>query len=243
MSRVTVLSKIAAFVAFLFLAIPAQADEIEPEPEPEPEPMVEEEPEPEPEPDPVPIPAIPETPNYARSGIYLGGDFSGAWYTELKDDIRDIVEPLGGTGNLGQDNPLGLGVHVGYRFHPHLSAEVDFLWLTSAKIEITQNKDTEDIVKVETLNLTGNIVGYILTGRLQPFVFAGGGLMHFDTKDKLNLGITTEGDNFAGRFGGGIDVYFNEHIVGVAKGGYVLPTGNADGLDFVFWSVGLEYRF
>jgi opacity protein-like surface antigen len=237
MSRVSVLSKIAALVAFLFLAIPAQADEIEPEP------MVEEEPEPEPEPEPDPIPAITEPPDYARSGIYLGGGISGAWYTELKDDVRDIVEPLGLIGSLGQDNPLGLGVHVGYRFHPHLAAEVDFLWLSSAKVEITQNKDTADIVKVETLNLTGNIVGYILTGRIQPFVFAGGGLMHFDTKDKLNLGISSEGDHFAGRFGGGIDVYFNEHIVGVAKGGYVLPTGNADGLDFVFWSVGLEYRF
>ena len=53
----------------------------------------------------------------------------------------------------------------------------------------------------------------------------------------------TKGDAFATRFGAGIDFYVTNHIVGVAQGGYMLPFGSADGLDYVYWSVGLQYRF
>ena len=41
----------------------------------------------------------------------------------------------------------------------------------------------------------------------------------------------------------GIDFYFNPNIVAFAEGGYVLTTGELDGLDHVVWSIGLQYRF
>ena len=260
MSRVIVLSKIAAFVAFLFFAIPAQADEIEPEPEPAPmdEPMDE----PEPEPKPV-IPAIPKGDDYARTGIYVGANFAGAWYPEVKDDVDDAIEPpppalvdlydqckpqkcFGGT--IDTENPLGFGAQVGYRFHPHLAGEVELQWFSKAKTDHTYgsgvNKNTVTIIRVETLTLTGNVKGYLLTGRIQPFLLAGAGLMHFNAKDKFDFGIIkNKGDGFAARFGAGIDFYLNKNIVAVLQGGYVLPVGPADGLDFVSWSAGLQYRF
>jgi len=253
MSRVIVLSNTAAFVAFLFFAIPAQADEIEPEPEPAPI----AEPEPEPEPEPA------KDDGYARDGIYLSANVSGAWYTEVKDDTRGIIEsapPVIQTildkcisptnpdpcdsGVLDSNNPVGLGVRVGYRFHPHLAAEIELQWYSDMKIDFLVNDDTTKLLKLESLTLTGNVKGYLLTGRIQPFVVAGAGLMHFNAEDRLNLGIVkSKGDAFAGRFGVGIDFYINKNIVVVTEGGYVLPTGDADGLDYVFWSVGLQYRF
>ena len=253
MSRVIVLSNTAAFVAFLFFAIPAQADEIEPEPEPAPI----AEPEPEPEPEPA------KDDGYARDGIYLSANVSGAWYTEVKDDIRGIIEPAPPViqaildkcitpthpdpcdgGVLDRNNPVGLGVRVGYRFHPHLAAEIELQWYSDMKIDFLVNDDTTKLLKLESLTLTGNVKGYLLTGRIQPFVLAGAGLIHFKSKDNFDLGvIKTKGDDFATRFGAGIDFYINDHVVGVAEGGYMLPFGSADGLDYVFWSVGLQYRF
>ena len=70
--------------------------------------------------------------------------------------------------------------------------------------------------------------------------------MHYDADDKLDLGIIqNKGDSFAARFGVGIDFYINENVVGVVEGGYLLPTGtgDADALDYVIWSVGVQYHF
>lgn len=252
MSRIVVLSKIAALVAFLFFSIPAQADEIEPEPEPAPidEPVAEQEPEPvaetELEPEPEPESELPPGSEYARSGIYLGGGMTGAWYREVKDDVKDDLLALGPTGSdihVDLEIPLGLGATVGYRFFPRLAGEVQFQWYSNAIVEFDDERTTFDAIKIETLALTGNMKGYLFTGRIQPFVIAGAGLMHANAEDKSILGFEPDGDSFLARFGGGVDLYVNENFVIVTEGGYLLPTGKLSGLDAVTWSVGLQYRF
>ena len=35
----------------------------------------------------------------------------------------------------------------------------------------------------------------------------------------------------------------NSNVVFVLEGGYVLPTGDVDGLDYVSFAFGLQYRF
>ena len=67
--------------------------------------------------------------------------------------------------------------------------------------------------------------------------------MHIDVDDKLGFGTHKTDEDFAARFGGGVDLYINRNFVVVVEGGYVLPTGNLDGMDHVLWSVGLNYRF
>ena len=67
--------------------------------------------------------------------------------------------------------------------------------------------------------------------------------MHFDAKDKLGLGVREKGEGFAARFGGGVDIYLSSNIVFVFEGGYVLPTGDVDGLDYASFAVGFQYRF
>jgi opacity protein-like surface antigen len=260
MSRLIVFSASAAFVAFLFFAIPAQADEIEPEPAPAAEPAPKAEPEPEPEP--VPEPTLARDDDFARNGIYAGISFGGTFYTEVEDDIDDALEaPLpesprwltnpGFSGHVDSEKPLGLGVRAGYRFHPRLAGEVQFQWFTNSEVDFTGHPVADPdikirkmkIVKIETLTLMGNVKGYALTGRIQPFVLAGGGLIHYDVEDKVGLGEGSKGDDFAARFGGGVDLYFNRNIVLVLESSYVLPTGGASDLDQVQVSVGLNYRF
>jgi hypothetical protein len=62
-------------------------------------------------------------------------------------------------------------------------------------------------------------------------------------KDKVGVGLRAKGEDFAARFGGGVDIYFNPNIAVVIDAGYVLPTGDLDGLDYVSFSVGFQYRF
>ncbi len=67
--------------------------------------------------------------------------------------------------------------------------------------------------------------------------------MHVDAKDKLSLGLRAKGEDFAARFGGGVDVYLHRNLLFALDTSYVLPTGDADGLDHVSFSLGFQYRF
>ena len=126
-------------------------------------------------------------------------------------------------------------------------------WFANSNTELDNGSDstidfrkgeTINALKVETLRVTGNVKGYIPIGRLHPFLLAGAGFMHASGEDRVGLDVTTDGDAFAARFGGGIDVYLNRNFVAVAEAGYVwIPTGKLDHLDHVLWSVGLTYRF
>jgi opacity protein-like surface antigen len=183
-------------------------------------------------------PALAQDDDFARNGIYLSVNMAGAWYRYVQEDLEEAAS-IGVT----VEEPLGLGARVGYRFYPHLAAEAQFQWFSQANIQFFGEKFAVDVLKLETLVFTGNVKGYLLTGRIQPFLLAGAGLMHFYAKDELGLGLGEKIDDFAARFGGGIDFYVTPNIVAFAEGGYVLPTGKLERLDHVVWSVGLQYRF
>jgi opacity protein-like surface antigen len=205
------------------------------------------------------VPVLAQEDDYARKGIYAGISMAGTSYLKVEDDVKDDFEPsgFGYSGGTDTDDPLGLGVQVGYRFHPHFSAEAGFLWFSSSETEFSgeQFPDPADpngeitdannlsVFKLETLNLTGNLKGYLLTGRIQPFVLVGGGLMHANVDDKFDLGTISGGSAFAARFGGGVEFYVISNIAVVVDLDYVLPTGKLDRLNQFMWSVGLNYRF
>jgi len=192
-----------------------------------------------------------EEEDYARNGFYASFSIAGTHYTQLEDDAKRDIEATGFSGSVDTEGPLGIDIRAGYRFHPHLSADVDFLWFTksvtrfSGTTALNPNiKDQRfDLFKVETLNVLANLKGYVLTGRIQPFLVVGGGLMHAKVDDKLNLNTVNGGDAFLARFGGGVDVYLTSNFVAVLEGDYMLPTGKLNGLNSGSWSVGLEYRF
>ncbi len=142
-------------------------------------------------------------------------------------------------GTVDVEVSPGVDVRVGYRFHPRIAGEVQFQWFPKANIEFANIK----LLKLETLSLTANAKGYLLTGRVQPFLLVGAGLMHFDVKDSLGFGQSAKGEDFAARFGGGVDFYLNRNFVFAVDTSYVLPTGDVDGLDHVSFSFGIQYRF
>ena len=185
-------------------------------------------------------PVLAQDGEFARNGIYLGVAVAGAAYTEVEEDLeKESLVALGYIIPVDVELAVGLDARVGYRFHPRFAGEVQVQWSPKADIEFAN----VEFLKLETLTFTGNVKGYLLTGRIQPFLLAGAGLMHFDVKDKLGLGLREKGEGFAARFGGGVDIYFSSNIVFVLEGGYVLPTGDVDGLDYASFAFGLQYRF
>jgi len=191
-------------------------------------------------------PALAQDDDYARSGVYLGVNMTGTWYNEMPDDLEeflDSVPPPQPFIRVHVEDPVGVGGRVGYRFHPHLAGEVEFRWASNADIQFETDEVTVDIFQFETMTITGNAKGYLLTGRIQPFFLAGAGIMTTRAKGLMASVLDEKATDFAARFGAGIDFYFTPNIVGIAEGGYVLATGKLDGLDHVLWSIGLQYRF
>ena len=171
--------------------------------------------------------------DYARNGFYVGMAASLGIDTALEDELEDI------TGvDVNVDEAMGLHTRLGYRFHPHISSEIDIEWLDNADISAMGT----DALTIERWTFTANAKAYLLTGRFQPFLLAGPGLMHINAKDSLGLGLSMS-DDFAARFGGGIDFYVTEKIGVSLDGSYVLPTGDLKDFDYFSIAWGFQYRF
>jgi len=198
-------------------------------------------------------PVLAQDDDFARNGIYVGVNMAGASYQDVKGDVKPFLEDLRpppfsvralwSDASVEVKSPLGLGARVGYRLHPRVAGELQLQWFSNANVELDDGVNATEAVKFKTLALTGNLKGYLFTGRVQPFLLAGGGFLEFDARDKLNLGIKTKGEGVALRLGGGVDLYINENIAVTVEGGRVLPFGEVRGMDHIFWSVGLQYRF
>jgi len=165
-------------------------------------------------------------------------------YTFSLDDVDS--DSFGGTGR------------VGYRCHPYISAELQFEALdkfegTIMETDTPFNDSPRNFdLELESLVLTTNAKGYLLTGRYQPFVLLGVGFMRMESKTRDFSGGTIPGfaaqqsertAEFAARYGAGLDFYLTDNVVVSAEGSYLMPTGKLDGLDYYQFSVGLLYRF
>jgi opacity protein-like surface antigen len=203
--------------------------------------------------------------DFARRGwlIGLGGSygvetFEDAAESDFRDDLPSApVDPeFPDPVSLSVDNSLGVNGRVGYRCHRYFSAEVEVEWnrfssdLTQPGYERLANVVSEPVV------VTANVKGYFLTGRYQPFLLLGAGVMSADIKlrDPVGLeftGLKSRSENeFAMRFGGGIDLYATEHVVVSLEANYVLPFSSLETLDdmkytpdYITVSWGFQYRF
>ena len=112
----------------------------------------------------------------------------------------------------GVDIEPGFGGRGGYRFHPHFSGEVQFEWLAPRDIKRGGSK----AAKLKTVTATANAKGYLLTGRIQPYLLTGIGLMHSDL-DGTTGGFgglpKKQSDDFLARFGGGVELYIDPETV------------------------------
>ncbi|MEE8580490.1 MAG: porin family protein [Myxococcota bacterium] len=172
--------------------------------------------------------------DYARSGAYLG----------LAQSLA--VDHFSNTGGFSYDPSYGVNTRVGYRGHPHFSVELEGEWLSGFDGSIPGGGDFD----LEAWAITTNLKVYPWTGRLQPFLLAGVGIMEAQAKPRPanpDFGVGTDASDeerdLATRFGAGVEYYLTEHFVLAAHLTYLVPFGGLD--DFVYLSIGwgAQYRF
>jgi opacity protein-like surface antigen len=185
---------------------------------------------------------------YARPGwlVAVGGSYAvDQSEGGVKSDVQDAV-PFA-VDSLSLKNSFGFNGHVGYRCHSRVSAEVEVEWLDGFNGTAFQDGAGKIYsANIEPVVVTTNLKGFLMTGRYQPFLQVGAGVMTAETKLR-NLTVSGSESNrtteFAMRFGGGLEFYATKHIVLTLDTDYVLPFGDLENLDYVTIGWGLQYRF
>jgi opacity protein-like surface antigen len=186
-----------------------------------------------------------EQDEFARRGWLIGVAASYAIETFKDDAESDAQEVYGPTASLSVDNSFGFNGRVGYRCHRWFSAEVGVEWLDGFKTDLSDPGPINIGIDIEPIVVTANMKGYLLTGRYQPFLLVGGGVMTAEFKfrgDPGSPGSITETE-YAMRFGGGVDLYATKNVVVSLEADYVLPVSSLSDLDYISIGVGLQYRF
>ncbi len=176
---------------------------------------------------------------YDRPGIYLGA--AGAYAFENFEN--------GGSGVRAR-NELGYSLRAGYRALSFLALEAQFEHLPKFEFDVPNDTFGSDDADLEVFTLTGNLKFVYPSGPLQPYALGGFGLMIADQggalagdKGGCDRTCSDEQRDFVTRFGGGLDLYFSENLVGTLEGTYVLPFDKVSGLDYVSFTWGFRYRF
>ena len=165
---------------------------------------------------------------YARPGIYLGA--AGAYAFENFEN--------GGSG-IRARNELGYSLRAGYRALSFLALEAQFEHLPKFEFDVPNDSFGSDDADLEVFTLTGNLKLVYPSGPLQPYALGGLGLLIADPGGALSR----SDEDLVTRFGGGLDLYFSENLVGTLEGTYVLPFDKVNGLDYVSFTWGFQYRF
>jgi opacity protein-like surface antigen len=205
------------------------------------------------------LPAAARAQSYDRQGAYVGVGFSYGFENFGLGKTEDVVsEAVGTSVKLGADDSPGFDIRGGYRLHPNVAIEGEIQYFTGFDVKIDQVTTGAHVINadqkfgsIDTLAVTMNAKGYVLTGRVQPYGLLGIGLARASFDPDIE-GVDSQDDTaFAVRFGAGVDFYATENIVINAEAGYLLPTsdykfGEGDpglGGDIIPLTVGVQYRF
>ncbi len=177
---------------------------------------------------------------YAQTGVYLT---AMAVYGVLTDEsgLEDVAEDAFGSSSADADHSWGVSGRLGYRLHPRVAVEAQFEWLREIKIEsrmIPGGGKRRD--QISLYAVTGNVKGYLLTGRIQPYVVAGAGWGRA-TLNPDGPGAKSRSDSVVGRMGIGTDLYASEDVALSLEAAYVL--GERPEFNYVSVGAGLTLRF
>lgn len=156
-----------------------------------------------------------------RTGVYLG--VGGSYNIEDFD--------VGGFGN-----GFGFNVRAGRRMHPRVALELE--------IEKFSGFDGNG-AEYDAWQMGVNAKGFVLTGKWQPFVLAGLGFAHGEvTQNNLPPGPANPKatEDFAMRFGGGLDWYFMDHVLATVDITYLVHAGDLSDFNVASLSWGIQYR-
>ncbi len=172
--------------------------------------------------------------DFARPGGYLSLGVGGAnsMFTGDLSDANDFLSQA-----------LIIGLRGGRRINRVLAFDVSLDYSVIGFETDFTNGDTSEIKSVTGF---GNLKLYPIGGRIQPYAMGGVGFV-WGVADVYNSGgflIYTEEDIvFAGRAGGGLDIYLTPTIALSAEVAYVIPTSTFSDLNYLSYTGHLLFRF
>jgi opacity protein-like surface antigen len=176
--------------------------------------------------------------DFVRDGWYAGA--RGVY--ALEDfDLRQ------GGLDADVDDDFGFNLFAGYRMLKGLASDFEFEYVDALPARAEPAGPSFD---VRTFDLAWNFRVYPLAWvfepdsvfqRVQPYLSAGPSIQWVQL-ERIPGNDRDEG-NFAGRLGGGLDLYVTENIVITGDAIYTLGAGDVS--DFPYWSIGwgVAYRF
>jgi opacity protein-like surface antigen len=182
--------------------------------------------------------------DYSRFGLYLGG--GGSYGTDVfTDEIANSFNVP-----VDVDDTFGANARVGLRLFAPLALELQYEWLSEYDIEILGF----DAFSLEQQALSANLKLYLPIWRVQPYLLAGVGFVHYELEDSVpGIDLSADDTVLAGRFGGGAEVYLTRHLALYGEGAVVLTAAEIDidipgvsdvkGLHYVSAQAGLIIRF
>jgi hypothetical protein len=184
--------------------------------------------------------------DYDRNRVYFGvGPLYGI--ENFKLHHLSMSEPAAiSDADPDVDQSYGAEARVGYRFHPHLAAELqgqydgDFDVYADTRSPI--GKPLAGSVRV--ISSTANLKVFMLRGPIQPYALGGLGILWADTDDEAAGADLPTGDvEFAGRGGLGVDFYLSPALAITAEGTYLAPTGSLARYGLAAITVGAQFHF
>ena len=161
------------------------------------------------------------------------------------EDLDVGNQPVGGSSvNVDiTDQNWGGGMRAGYRFHPHLAAELQGQY--NGLYEVRGNTvGRPNLGSVEIITSTANLKAYALRGPIQPYALGGVGIMWADTEDRVSGTKLPLGDvEFAGRGGLGVDFYLSPMLAVNLEGSYVAAAGGLAGYGVAALGAGVQWHF
>jgi len=176
---------------------------------------------------------------WGNKGFY--GIVAGTYAAEDLGEIKDSVDDqLNANTNVNFRNSLGFNVRAGYRWHPHLAAELEYEWLNGFDLDGTSLADV-DYHTISSITVNGK--AYVSTGRFEPFLLFG--LGYYKVGEKHEQGVRTALDDvgdFGMKAGAGIQFYIIDHLALDMDLAYNFGESNLAELRFLSFSWGFMYR-
>jgi len=166
--------------------------------------------------------------DYAREGGYLSA--SGVFVDE---------QWAGALSDIGAEDTWAIDFRAGLRVSPWAAVEL--------ALEVSGDffpDDRQDFSFVHAgLNTRVYPLGGLL-GRVQPFAIGGLGIVStvVEHRDR-NTALRQSNADWGFRGGGGVDLYYTDHVALSLQGSYVWTVGDVKNVDYVSLSLGILYRF
>jgi hypothetical protein len=140
-------------------------------------------------------------------------------------------------GDFG--NTLGLNARAGYRLNEY--------WALEGIYEYGDDFGAHQVApgaRIRTNSGTVNAKLLLPLGRFQPYLEGGVGALGASANGGLrHTSWNVDGTNFAGRFGGGVDLYATENIALYLDTAYTMPIGDVNDLYHFSFGWGAKYAF